>query len=183
MLTAERQRDRGDAHPRARRRARRTTAPPPPAPARSPTVLGRLGRAGRRRRARTTAPGSRPTNRVTCAALLGVVALGAQPRFARDRRRAPGRRRSRARSPSASSGTPLAGRLRAKTGHIDGVVGLAGLIPPTGGDRRASYRFAFLANGDFSTAAARACKIDGSRGLIGAYADQPSAPDPIPAPR
>jgi D-alanyl-D-alanine carboxypeptidase len=41
-------------------------------------------------------------------------------------------------------GTSLVGRLRAKTGHIDGVVGLAGLIAP-------GARFAFVANGDFST--------------------------------
>ncbi|HEY5012267.1 MAG TPA: D-alanyl-D-alanine carboxypeptidase, partial [Acidimicrobiia bacterium] len=43
-------------------------------------------------------------------------------------------------------GDPLAGRLRAKTGHIDGVVGLAGVVPSHAGE----LRFAFLANGNFS---------------------------------
>lgn len=46
-------------------------------------------------------------------------------------------------------GHPLAGRLHAKTGQLDGVAALAGIIDsPTGGP---PVWFAFISNGDFST--------------------------------
>jgi len=48
------------------------------------------------------------------------------------------------------AGTPLEGKLRAKTGSLDGVSGLAGYL-----DGRRSLSFAFLTNGPLSDSAAR----------------------------
>ena len=48
------------------------------------------------------------------------------------------------------AGTPLEGRLRAKTGSINGVTGLAGYL-----DGRRGLSFAFVANGNFSDSAGR----------------------------
>jgi D-alanyl-D-alanine carboxypeptidase/D-alanyl-D-alanine-endopeptidase (penicillin-binding protein 4) len=48
------------------------------------------------------------------------------------------------------AGTPLEGKLRAKTGSINGVTGLAGYL-----DGRRGLSFAFLANGNFSDSAGR----------------------------
>jgi D-alanyl-D-alanine carboxypeptidase/D-alanyl-D-alanine-endopeptidase (penicillin-binding protein 4) len=48
------------------------------------------------------------------------------------------------------AGTPLEGKLRAKTGSLDGVSGLAGYL-----DGRRALSFAFLANGRLSDSAGR----------------------------
>lgn len=48
------------------------------------------------------------------------------------------------------AGTPLEGKLRAKTGSLNGVSGLAGYL-----DGRRALSFAFVANGSFSDAAGR----------------------------
>jgi D-alanyl-D-alanine carboxypeptidase len=74
---------------------------------------------------------------------MGVLALGARPRLHAllDGLAVADRTGTLA---GRFAGTPLVDRLRAKTGHIKGVVGLAGFIAP-------GARFAFLANGDFST--------------------------------
>ena len=48
------------------------------------------------------------------------------------------------------AGTPLEGKLRAKTGSINGVTGLAGYL-----DGRRGLSFAFVANGNFSDSAGR----------------------------
>ena len=48
------------------------------------------------------------------------------------------------------AGTPLEGKLRAKTGSLDGVSGLAGYL-----DARRSLSFAFVANGPLSDSAGR----------------------------
>ena len=48
------------------------------------------------------------------------------------------------------AGTPLEGKLRAKTGSLNGVSGLAGYL-----DGRRSLSFAFLANGPLSDSAGR----------------------------
>jgi serine-type D-Ala-D-Ala carboxypeptidase/endopeptidase (penicillin-binding protein 4) len=124
------------------------------------------------------------TGRVTCAALLGVIALGSQPRFAGLIEGLP----IAAQTGTLAErfvGTSLAGRLRAKTGHITGVSGLAGLIPSAvaeaPGKDHDSYRFASVANGDFSTMEGEGLE-DQIAGLIGTYVDEPSAPNPIPAP-
>lgn len=92
--------------------------------------------------------GLAPGNRVTCRALAEAVALGERDGF--------GVLRSGL-AVAGQTGTlsvrfldhPLNGRLRAKTGQIAGVVGLAGVVEEAGGGVPLS--FAFVANGDFST--------------------------------
>lgn len=84
-------------------------------------------------------------DRVTCSALLAAVVLGnrSEERALRTGLAVAGRTGTLA---LRFVGDPLAGNLRAKTGHIDGVVGLAGVVSTTAG----VVRFAFVANGDFS---------------------------------
>jgi D-alanyl-D-alanine carboxypeptidase/D-alanyl-D-alanine-endopeptidase (penicillin-binding protein 4) len=116
-------------------------------------------------------------NRVTCAALLAAVDLGDRV----------DERALRAGLPVAGRtgtlalrfvGDPLAGRLRAKTGHIDGVVGLAGLVATSAG----AVRFAFLANGNFSVADGDALQTRLAH-LVGSYpvVSEPRALVPAPA--
>jgi D-alanyl-D-alanine carboxypeptidase/D-alanyl-D-alanine-endopeptidase (penicillin-binding protein 4) len=83
-------------------------------------------------------------DRVSCATMLGLVDWVAQhPRSALNRGLAIwGRTGTLAHRTGAD---PVIGRLRAKTGSINGAVGLVGVVD--GPDR---LRFAFLANGDFS---------------------------------
>jgi D-alanyl-D-alanine carboxypeptidase/D-alanyl-D-alanine-endopeptidase (penicillin-binding protein 4) len=89
--------------------------------------------------------GLAPANRVTCDALVATLALSDREPFTA---------LQSGLSVAGESGTlgarfaghPLAGRLRGKTGEIDGVVGLAGTV-----DGGRAPLFAFLANGDFST--------------------------------
>jgi D-alanyl-D-alanine carboxypeptidase/D-alanyl-D-alanine-endopeptidase (penicillin-binding protein 4) len=112
-------------------------------------------------------------NRVTCRALMDVLVLANRPKFAAlDRGLAvAGQTGTLA---TRFVGTPLAGRLRAKTGHIDGVVGLAGVVSP-------GARFAFVANGDFLTE-------DGARmqdavgNAVGTYVDSEGPPGLVPPP-
>jgi D-alanyl-D-alanine carboxypeptidase/D-alanyl-D-alanine-endopeptidase (penicillin-binding protein 4) len=144
-----------------------------------PEVLSRLGvpTAGV---ALVDGSGLAPTDRVTCAALMRVIALGSESRFSGIIRGLPvaGQTGTLA---QRFVGTPLAGRLRAKTGHITDVVGLAGVIPPAGGNDASSYRFASVANGNFSTSEGEGLQ-DQIAGLIGGYVDKPATPDPIPPP-
>jgi D-alanyl-D-alanine carboxypeptidase len=72
---------------------------------------------------------------------------------------------------------PLAGRLRAKTGHIDGVVGLAGIVPTAAG----TVSFAFLANGDFSDAGGDSLQNQIAH-LVAEYPGVPDAAHLVPAP-
>jgi D-alanyl-D-alanine carboxypeptidase/D-alanyl-D-alanine-endopeptidase (penicillin-binding protein 4) len=88
-----------------------------------------------------------PADRVPCTTMLGVIELSSEAKFAAVDKGLP---------IAGETGTlvgrfvggPLAGKLRAKTGSIAGVVGLVGVIE--GPD---DLHFAFLANGDFSAAA------------------------------
>jgi D-alanyl-D-alanine carboxypeptidase/D-alanyl-D-alanine-endopeptidase (penicillin-binding protein 4) len=74
------------------------------------------------------------------------------------------------------TGTPLAGKLRAKTGTLDGVSGFAGVVDVGG-----NLQFAFLDNGNFPEAAA-----DGVRtrlgGILATYPDAPPVEALVPAP-
>jgi D-alanyl-D-alanine carboxypeptidase/D-alanyl-D-alanine-endopeptidase (penicillin-binding protein 4) len=67
-------------------------------------------------------------------------------------------------------GTPLEGRVRAKTGSLKGVTGLVGFV-----DGRRPLAFAFLANGAFSEAEGRALQDR----LVTLLANYP-APAPLP---
>ncbi len=91
--------------------------------------------------------GLAPVDRVSCTTMLQVIELSAQPKFAAI---------DKGLAIAAETGTlagrfgggPLAGKLRAKTGSIGGVVGLVGVV-----DGPDELHFAFIANGDFSDAA------------------------------
>ncbi|HEV7524200.1 MAG TPA: D-alanyl-D-alanine carboxypeptidase, partial [Acidimicrobiia bacterium] len=90
--------------------------------------------------------GLAPNDQATCATLLRLIEVTARPRFAAV---------DKGLAIAGSSGTlagrfvgdPLAGKLRAKTGSLNGVVGLVGVI-----DGPNDLHFAFVANGNFSTA-------------------------------
>jgi len=130
--------------------------------------------------------GLAPDDRITCASLLGVVSLGTQAKFAPLMQGLPVAGQSGTLA-GRLVGTSLAGRLRAKTGHIDGVVGLAGVVDAaTGAGHRSGddglVRFAFLANGDFSTAVGETLQ-DQVAETIGDYLDAPIPVDLVPAPR
>ena len=130
--------------------------------------------------------GLAPDDRITCASLLGVVSLATQARFSPITQGLPVAGQSGTLA-GRLVGTPLAGRLRAKTGHIDGVVGLAGFVDaatPAGHPSRDDQliRFAFLANGNFSTAAGETLQ-DQIAETIGDYLDAPNPVDLVPAPR
>jgi D-alanyl-D-alanine carboxypeptidase/D-alanyl-D-alanine-endopeptidase (penicillin-binding protein 4) len=120
--------------------------------------------------------GLSPQDRITCPALLAAVELGdrAQERALRVGLPVAGRTGTLA---HRFVGDPLAGRLRAKTGHIDGVVGLAGIVPTSAG----TVSFAFLANGDFSTAGGESLQ-DQIAHLVAEYPGVPDAEHLVPAP-
>jgi D-alanyl-D-alanine carboxypeptidase/D-alanyl-D-alanine-endopeptidase (penicillin-binding protein 4) len=116
--------------------------------------------------------GLAPADRVTCETLLGTLALARDARFAALDRGLPV-----AGSPGtlATRGDGLEGQLRAKTGYIDDVAGLAGIV-----DDGEHLRFAFLANDSFSAAGGRAIADEVAR-LVAAY-PQPAASQVVPAP-
>lgn len=119
--------------------------------------------------------GLAPGNLVTCDALLSAVSLGDRPRFEALREGL---------ADAGESGTlalrfvgdPLQGRLHAKTGQIDGVVGLAGVV-----DDGYLLRFALIANGAFSTAQGWDLQ-EQVADLVAAYPDSPPATDLVPLP-
>ena len=113
-------------------------------------------------------------DRITCRALMGVLALAARPRLHAlvDGLAVAGLTGTLA---TRFGGTPLVGRLRGKTGHLDGVVGLAGFVAP-------GARFAFVADGDFSTDTGMALQ-DRVATAIAAYLDTPGPPGLVPAPQ
>jgi len=85
-------------------------------------------------------------DRASCTTLLELIEITSQPRYAAvDNGLA-----IAARTGTLATrfvGDPLAGRLHAKTGSLDGVVGLVGHV-----DGPSRLHFAFLANGNFGTA-------------------------------
>jgi serine-type D-Ala-D-Ala carboxypeptidase/endopeptidase (penicillin-binding protein 4) len=140
-----------------------------------PAILGRLGvpTAGVQL---VDGSGLSPDNRVTCAALLAAVELGTRPeeRALRVGLAIAGRTGTLA---QRFVGDPLAGRLRAKTGHINGVVGLAGVVATPAG----VVPFAFLANGGFSVTGGEDLQSRIAH-LVGDYPGVPDAGRLVPAP-
>jgi D-alanyl-D-alanine carboxypeptidase/D-alanyl-D-alanine-endopeptidase (penicillin-binding protein 4) len=67
-------------------------------------------------------------------------------------------------------GTSFEGVLHAKTGQLNGVVGLAGVLDAT--TTRPEIRFAFLANGDFDQAGGQALQV----AIVEALATYPESP-------
>jgi D-alanyl-D-alanine carboxypeptidase/D-alanyl-D-alanine-endopeptidase (penicillin-binding protein 4) len=90
--------------------------------------------------------GLAPDDRVTCDTMLQVIELTTEPKYAAISKGLPVAAQSGTLA-GRFVGSPLAGRLRAKTGSIAGVVGLVGVI-----DRSDDLHFAFLANGHFTAA-------------------------------
>jgi D-alanyl-D-alanine carboxypeptidase/D-alanyl-D-alanine-endopeptidase (penicillin-binding protein 4) len=137
-----------------------------------PTVLARLGvpTAGVDL---SDGSGLAHENRITCRALMGVLALASRPRLHAidDGLAVAGRTGTLA---TRFLGTALVDRLRAKTGHVGGVVGLAGLLSP-------GATFAFVANGDFTTDQGAQMQ-DAIANAVGAYLDAPGTPGLVPAP-
>lgn len=75
-------------------------------------------------------------------------------------------------------GTPLEGRLRAKTGYLNGVTALTGILETEQGR---SLTFAFLANGEFDETGAFQLQSDVAT-AIAAYPDVPASDTLVPAP-
>ena len=74
-------------------------------------------------------------------------------------------------------GSPVAGKLRAKTGSLQGVTGLAGVV-----DVGRRLTFAFVDNGDFTRAQGDAAHVNVGN-IIGAYPDAPPVDALVPAPQ
>ena len=176
---AQRQRDRGDAHPRARRAAARHDGTTAAGTRAIPEVLGRLG-VPVTGVALVDGSGLSRDDRVTCAALMAAVALGAATAVRGHRRRAPGRgavrharralRGHAARRAPARQDRSHHRRRRPRR-----------LIPPTAGELR-ELAFRVPRQRRLLDRRRREPPRRHRRRLIGAYADRPSAPDPIPAP-
>jgi len=107
-------------------------------------------------------------NRVTCAALIAALELGNRSRYAVLQSGLAVAAQTGTLSKRLAD-TSLAGRLRAKTGSIDGVVALTGFIDSPG-----RLSFALVADGSFSDAGGRAIQD----GVAAALARWPDAPDP-----
>jgi D-alanyl-D-alanine carboxypeptidase/D-alanyl-D-alanine-endopeptidase (penicillin-binding protein 4) len=114
-------------------------------------------------------------DRMSCATVLGAFSLGSRQEFSA---------LWQGLAVAGQSGTledelrgsALAGKLRGKTGSLQGVAGLAALI-----DLGRSVRFAFLANGDFSEASGIALRSRVAE-IIGTFPDAPSADQLVPMP-
>ena len=119
--------------------------------------------------------GLAPDDRVTCDALVRVLALTHRAKFAAMDRGLPvaGRTGTLA---LRFLGDPLSGLLRAKTGSINGVVSLSGTI-----DAGPRVRFALVANGNFSTAAGGRLQEDIAH-AVARYPDSGNVAEVVPAP-
>ena len=114
-------------------------------------------------------------NQVTCRTLVAALGLGNQP----------GMRAIWDGLPVAGvngtlidqlADTPLAGKVRGKTGSLDGVSGLLGMV-----DLGRSVSFAFLDNGDFSETKAAELRARAAT-LIATYPNAPSVDELVPQP-
>jgi serine-type D-Ala-D-Ala carboxypeptidase/endopeptidase (penicillin-binding protein 4) len=114
-------------------------------------------------------------NRMSCATLLGAFTYGARPEF---------RALWEGLAVAGQTGTledelrgsGLDGKLRGKTGSLQGVTGLAALI-----ELRSSVRFAFIANGEFSEAGGIAYRSRVAE-IVGTFPDAPPADQLVPMP-
>ena len=74
-------------------------------------------------------------------------------------------------------GSPVAGKLRGKTGTLDGVTGLAGVV-----DVGRRLTFAYVDNGDFTRVPGR-CRHVNIGDIIGRYPDSPPVDALVPPPQ
>ena len=114
-------------------------------------------------------------DRLSCATLLGAFTFGGRAEFRAlwDGLAVAGQSGT---LEDELRGSALAGKLRGKTGSLQGVTGLAGLL-----DLGRSVRFAFLANGDFSEASGIAFRSRVAE-IIGTFPDAPPADQLVPMP-
>jgi len=119
--------------------------------------------------------GLAPADRASCTTLLELTELTSKRPFAAVDNGLPTAGKSGTLS-NRFVGDPLAGRLHAKTGSLDGVVGLVGHIDGPG-----NLRFAFVANGAFSTAAGERLQAEIATAVASTPAVQVPA-DLVPAP-
>ena len=119
--------------------------------------------------------GLSPDDRATCNVLLQALEKGDVDRYRGlvDGLPIAGQRGTLA---DEFRGTPIAGHLRAKTGSLDGVTGLAGFL-----DVQASLRFAYLANGSFADAVGVTMREKVAT-VLAAYPDGSLASQIVPAP-
>ncbi|MEZ5169639.1 MAG: D-alanyl-D-alanine carboxypeptidase/D-alanyl-D-alanine-endopeptidase [Acidimicrobiia bacterium] len=127
------------------------------------------------RRSLSDGSGLSRENRVACAALLDALAPRESTAAVRDGLAVAGETGTLA---LRFDGTPLDGRLRAKTGYLDGVTALAGVVDTEQGR---PLTFAFLGNGDFDEAGAFRLQSEVA-GAIAAYPDVPGSGELVPAP-
>lgn len=114
-------------------------------------------------------------NRVTCRILVAVLELGERPELGALWAGLPIAGRTGTLFDQLAD-TPLNGRMRGKTGSLNGVSGLLGIV-----DLGRSLRFAFLDNGDF-TERQGAARRNQAATLIATYPDAPPADELVPAP-
>jgi serine-type D-Ala-D-Ala carboxypeptidase/endopeptidase (penicillin-binding protein 4) len=114
-------------------------------------------------------------DRMSCATVLAAFAFGARPEFRAlwDGLAVAGQTGT---LEDELRGSGLDGKLRGKTGSLQGVTGLAALI-----DLGRSVRFAFLANGNFSEAAGIEFRSRVAE-IIGTFPDAPPADVLVPMP-
>ncbi|MBV8949862.1 MAG: D-alanyl-D-alanine carboxypeptidase/D-alanyl-D-alanine-endopeptidase [Actinobacteria bacterium] len=119
--------------------------------------------------------GLSPDDRVPCNVLLQVFELGDRERF---RAVADGLPIAGLRGTLADRfvGTPLAGHLRAKTGSLDGVTALVGML-----DLHVPLRFAYVGNGSFAENAGVTMR-ENIATVLATYPDTTSASAVVPPP-
>jgi serine-type D-Ala-D-Ala carboxypeptidase/endopeptidase (penicillin-binding protein 4) len=114
-------------------------------------------------------------NRDTCTTLLAVLGLAGRPELGVLRDGLPVAGQSGTLW-NQLVGTPLAGRLRAKTGFLDGVSGLTGFL-----DGPRPLTFAFLSNGAFDELGGERLRVEVAS-ILATYPDAPPADALVPAP-
>jgi D-alanyl-D-alanine carboxypeptidase/D-alanyl-D-alanine-endopeptidase (penicillin-binding protein 4) len=114
-------------------------------------------------------------NRVTCQALMSALAMGARPEFKAlwDGLAIAGQTGTLA---DELRGSPLTGKLHAKTGSLQGVTGLAGLV-----DTGRPVVFSYIANGSFGQGQGIAMRAR-IAGIVGRFPDAPGADQLVPMP-
>ena len=115
-------------------------------------------------------------NRVTCNDLVATLALAERPELTTLYDGLPVAGQSGTLF-DQFLGTPLVGKFRGKTGSLDGVSGLTGVV-----DLGRRLRFAFLDNGDFSDAQAAAIR-DHIGEIVATFPDAPPVDALVPAPQ
>jgi D-alanyl-D-alanine carboxypeptidase/D-alanyl-D-alanine-endopeptidase (penicillin-binding protein 4) len=115
-------------------------------------------------------------NRVTCANLVAALTLADRPDLAAlyDGLPVAGRNGTLV---GDFIGTPLEGNFRGKTGSLDGVTGLTGVL-----DLGRRLRFAFLDNGQFSEMQGEVIRVN-IGAIVGRYPDAPPVDALVPLPQ